>query len=64
MKLTAMTSLTLDGVYEGPGRPDEDGRGGVERGGWLWLHLTLIESRSTPSGVTIQTYRPASGQPS
>jgi dihydrofolate reductase len=38
MKLTAMLFLTLDGVYQGPGRPDEDRRGGFERGGWLALH--------------------------
>ncbi len=34
MKLTASMMVTLDGVYQGPGGPDEDRRGGFERGGW------------------------------
>ena len=34
MKLIATMMVTLDGVYQGPGGPDEDRRGGFERGGW------------------------------
>ncbi len=34
MKLMATMMLSLDGVYQGPGGPDEDRRGGFERGGW------------------------------
>ncbi|HEY7636252.1 MAG TPA: dihydrofolate reductase family protein [Gemmatimonadales bacterium] len=34
MKLTTITNVSVDGVMQGLGRPDEDRRGGFERGGW------------------------------
>ena len=33
-KVVVFTHLTLDGVMQAPGRPDEDRRGGFEHGGW------------------------------
>jgi dihydrofolate reductase len=33
-KVVVFASLTLDGVMQAPGRPDEDPRGGFEHGGW------------------------------
>jgi dihydrofolate reductase len=33
-KIVVVNNLTLDGVTQGPGRPDEDTRGGFEYGGW------------------------------
>ena len=54
MKLTAMLFLSLDGVYQGPGGPDEDRRGGFDRGGWLapyandetWQFITSVYERA------------------
>jgi dihydrofolate reductase len=34
MKLTTITNVSVDGVMQGLGAPDEDRRGGFERGGW------------------------------
>ena len=34
MKLTTVTNVSVDGVIQGRGGPDEDRRGGFERGGW------------------------------
>jgi dihydrofolate reductase len=33
-KVIVMNHVTLDGVMQGPGRPDEDTRDGFEHGGW------------------------------
>jgi dihydrofolate reductase len=39
MKLTLTQFVTLDGVYQGPGSPDEDVTDGFTRGGWMTPHL-------------------------
>jgi dihydrofolate reductase len=38
-------SLTLDGVMQAPGRPDEDRRGGFEHGGWALPYIDDVMGR-------------------
>src|SRR5713101_294062 len=50
-KIVAFTSLTLDGVMQGPGRPDEDRRAGFEHGGWAIPYAdSVMGAASAESG--------------
>jgi dihydrofolate reductase len=46
MRIVIMNHVTLDGVMQGPGRPDEDRRGGFEHGGWATARSDEVVARA------------------
>jgi dihydrofolate reductase len=50
-KLVVTNHLTLDGVMQAPGRPDEDRRGGFEHGGWAQPNNDAVMGRVMGEGM-------------
>jgi dihydrofolate reductase len=50
-KIVVFTSLSLDGVMQAPGRPDEDRRGGFERGGWALPYNDPVMAQVAAEGM-------------
>ena len=44
-KVVVINNLTLDGVMQAPGRPDEDPRGGFAHGGWALPYNDAVMGR-------------------
>jgi dihydrofolate reductase len=50
-KIVVFNSLTLDGVMQAPGRPDEDRRGGFEHGGWATSYADPVMASVAGEGM-------------
>ena len=50
-KVIVNNSLTLDGVMQAPGRPDEDLRGGFEYGGWAQPYFDEVMGNMAAEGI-------------
>lgn len=50
-KIAVTEHLTLDGVMQAPGRPDEDTRGGFEHGGWAIPNNDEVMARVMGEGM-------------
>ncbi len=49
--LVVNLNLTLDGVTQAPGRPDEDTRGGFARGGWAAPYFDAVMGKAAAEGM-------------
>lgn len=50
-KITVVNNLSLDGVMQAPGRPDEDVRGGFEHGGWAVPYNDAVKGAAMGAGM-------------
>jgi dihydrofolate reductase len=50
-RLVVNTNLTLDGVMQAPGDPDEDRRDGFERGGWATPYFDRVMGDAAAEGI-------------
>jgi dihydrofolate reductase len=52
-KIVVFNHLTLDGVMQAPGRPDEDTRGGFKYGGWATPRMDSVMASLAADGMAM-----------
>src|SRR5438105_3163401 len=50
-RVVVINHITLDGVMQAPGRPDEDRRGGFEHGGWAVANNDHVMADALADGL-------------
>lgn len=50
-KVMVFNHVTLDGVMQAPGRPDEDRRGGFKHGGWATVRMDAVLGKVAAEGM-------------
>ena len=50
-RIVVVENISLDGVMQAPGRPDEDTRGGFSRGGWAQPYSDEVMGREMGKGM-------------
>jgi len=50
--ITVSEMVTLDGVMQAPGDPDEDRDGGFEQGGWVWPYSDEVSADAVEDGLS------------
>ena len=51
-RVVVLENLTLDGVMQGPGRPDEDTRDGFTHGGWAGPYNDAVKGQAMGEGMS------------
>jgi dihydrofolate reductase len=54
-KIVVTNNVTLDGVMQAPGRPDEDTRGGFAHGGWAATYNDEVKGQAMAKGMARAT---------